>query len=95
MATGADARRVVRVRVSLPVLSDMLKCRHVAAGETVTSNLPRDAEIIRVVEMPEDQVRGGGVLTLLVESDQFGPCPMGEVPPEYVVTFTRERQSKR
>jgi hypothetical protein len=35
------------------------------------------------------------VLTLLVESDQFGPCPMGEVPPEYVVTFTRERQSKR
>ena len=79
------------MRMSMAFLSDMLKCRHLAPGEELVSTLPRDAQVLRVLEMPEDILRGGGVLTLLVESDEFGPCKNGEVPPEFVPTFTRRK----
>lgn len=95
MVPEQGSRRVVRVRVSMAVLSDLLKCQRLGAGEKVTSNLPQDAQIVKAMEMPDDLVRGGGVLTLLVESDDFGPCSHGEVPPEFAVTFTRHKARGR
>lgn len=88
-------RRVMRVRVSFAFLSEILKCRRVEEGETIESNLPGDAEIVHVTEMPDDVMRGGGVLTMLVESHDFQACPMGDIPPEFVVVFTRRKIDAR
>ena len=89
-------RRVCRVRVSLSFISEMLKCRHLApeVGYELTSTFPADGRILHVLELPEDIERGGGGATLIVESDDFGPCKHGEVPPEFVPTFTRQKVVK-
>lgn len=87
-------RRVCRVRVSMAFLSEMLKGHQIEAGYEMASTFPKDARIMHVLEMPEDIERGGGVVTLIVESDDFGPVAHGEVPPEFVPTFTRKRVGK-
>ena len=87
-------RRVCRVRVSMAFLSEMLKGHQIEAGYEMISSFPKDARIMHVLEMPEDIERGGGVATLLVESGDFGPVAHGEVPPEFVPTFTRKKVRK-
>jgi hypothetical protein len=89
-----DERRIARTRCSIPLLTQLLKAE--LDTNNVTSNAPKDLEVIGVNQSFHDYLNG--FFDMFVTSKEFKVITEGEEPPlieNFIFTKHSENEKKK